>query len=144
MIDALDSALQSRGVPLHRVDGVTNPPVFGDARGRLLRRTKIVINFMRQPWDCNMLRFYLSAPNRALMISEPILPHTPVQPGVHLIEARCDQMADTILRYLRDDAARERITDAAYRLVTTELTMSSGISRILDHLPQPAYRACHG
>jgi hypothetical protein len=134
LVDALEQALHARGIPLHRVDGVINPAVHGDERSRLLRRTKIVVNLMRQPWDCNILRFYLSAPNRTLMITEPILRHTPVQPGVHLVEAPFAQLADTIARYLSDDKAREHISNAAYELVTKELTMANGIRRILDHL----------
>lgn len=131
----LEQALKARGIELYRVDGTTNPPVFGDERGHLLRRTKIIVNFVRQPWDCNVLRFYLSAPNRTLMVTEPILPHTPVRPGVHMVAAPLETLAETILRYLEDDPARERITEAAYRLVTTELTMANGMSRILGHLP---------
>jgi hypothetical protein len=36
------------------------------------------------------------------------------------------------------------ISEAAYRLVTTELTMINGIRRVLDHLfAQPHFRAQH-
>lgn len=135
-LQSLEQSLKARGVELYRVDGVARR-VFGDERALLLRRTKIVVNLVRQPWDCNVLRFYLSAPNRTLMVTEPILPHTPIRPGVHLIETPLAEMADTILRYLDDDAARARISESAYRLVTTELTMANGIRRILDHLFAP-------
>jgi spore maturation protein CgeB len=50
-----------------------------------------------------------------------------------LVEAPLGEMADTIERYLADHAARERIAEAAYRLVTSELTMANGIRRIVDH-----------
>lgn len=140
----LERDLQARGIALHRVDGIANPAVFGDARARLLRRTKIIVNLVRQPWDCNVLRFYLSAPNRTLMITEPLLPHAPIQPGVHVVESPLATMADTIAHYLADATARERISDAAYHLVTTELTMAKAMRQVLDRLwPIPARAQQH-
>lgn len=130
----LERDLQARGLTLHRVDGITNPAVFGDARAQLLRRTKIIVNLVRQPWDCNVLRFYLSAPNRTVMITEPMLPHAPIHPGVHVVESSLTAMPGTIAHYLADAAARERISDASYRLVTTELTMEKAMRQVLDRL----------
>lgn len=129
--------LKDRGVDLMVVDGVERPTVFGPARADLLNRTKIAINLLRKPWDSNGLRYYLAAPNRALIVTEPTLPHLPFVNGVHLVEVPIDDMADTICRYLRDDEARGRITERAYQLVTTDLTMARGVSQVLEQIPFP-------
>jgi hypothetical protein len=116
------------------VDGIENPFVFGDERTALLNRAKVVLSLQRKEWDNHSFRYYLAALNRALIVAEPTLPHTPFTPGVHLVEARVEHMADTIAEYLSDELKRGRIVAEAYRLVTTELTMKNGIRRLLDEV----------
>jgi hypothetical protein len=128
--------LKARGVDLLVIDGVENPPTYGAARANLLARTKVVVNILRQPWDSNALRYYLAAPNKALIVSEPTLLHTPFMNGVHLVETPLDQMADAVCHYLDDEEARSRIAARAYELVTTELTMARGLSQVLKRLPE--------
>jgi hypothetical protein len=128
--------LRRRGIEVAVVDGVAQPAVFGEQRVRLLNRTQIVLNLLRAPWDSNALRFYLAAPNRALVITEPTLPHHPLGNGTHLVEAPIDHMADVVCRYLADGEARQRIVDQAYRLVTTQLTMAHGVARVMHAAAQ--------
>jgi len=131
-LQRVTDALARRGVAITAIDGIRQPPVFGAERARLLSRTKIVLNLLRQPWDSNMLRFFFAAPNRALMISEPLLDHyPPVQAGVHLVETSLARMADEVCRYLDDEIARNRITEQAHRLVTTELTLARGVAAVM-------------
>jgi len=134
LLKRIRAELRSRGVEILMIDGVENPYVFGEERTALLNRTKIVLNLLRERWDDNSLRYYLAAPNRALIVTEPTLPHTPFLHGVHLIEAPIEQMADTICYYLSHDEDRRRIVDQAYQLVTTELTMKRAVGRIIEQV----------
>lgn len=124
--------LRGRGVEILMVDGVENPYVFGKERITLLNRTKITLNISREQWEDSSLRYFIVAPNRAMIVTEPTLPHTPFQHGVHLVEAPIDHMADTICYYLSHEEERQRVADQAHQLVTTELTMKSSVSQILE------------
>jgi hypothetical protein len=129
----LRAELRTRGTEILMIDGIENPCVFGEAERRvLLNRTKIVVNILRTKWDNNGLRYYLAAPNRALIITEPTLPHTPFMPGMHLVEAPVEHMADTVYHYLTNEEERKYIVEKAYQLVTTDLTMKKGVSQILE------------
>jgi hypothetical protein len=135
-LQRITEELARRGVEVMLIDGVRHPPVHGAERAHLLGRSKIVLNLMRRPRDCNLLRFILSAPNRTLMISEPMLPHYPVHDGIHFVAAPLDGMADAVCRYLKDEPARNRITEQAHRLVTTDLTLARAIARIMRQAAQ--------
>lgn len=130
-LQRITEQLARRGVEVMRVDGVQHPAAYGAERAALLSRSVIVLNLTRVPRDCNLLRFALAAPNRALMISEPMLNHYPVHAGVHYVEAPLQTMPDAVCRYLEDRAARDRITEEAYRLVTSELTLARGVETIM-------------
>lgn len=132
LLKRIRSELKARGVDVLVIDGVENPYVFGEERTILLNRTKIVLNILRSKWDNNGLRYYLTAPNRSLVVTEPTLDHTPFLPGVHLIEAPVEQITDTICYYLTHEDERQRIVEQAYQLVTTELTMKAGASQVLE------------
>ncbi len=122
------------GVEMLVVDGKENPFVFGEKRTYLLNRTKIVLNLLRKPWDENAMRYFVTAPNRALIVTEPTLPHTPFRNGVHLVESPVEQMAETICYYLTHEEERKKIADQAYDLVTSDLTMQKGVAQILSQL----------
>lgn len=135
-LERITDDLARRGVEVTLIDGVHHPPVHGAERARLLSRSAIVLNLMRRPRDCNLLRFLLAAPNRTLMVSEPMLPHYPVHDGTHFIAAPLQTMADAVCRYLDDEPARNRITEQAHRLVTTDLTLARAIQRIMQQAAQ--------
>jgi hypothetical protein len=90
-----------------------------------------VLNLLREPWDDNSMRFCLAAPNRAMIITEPTLPHSPFQPGVHMVEAPVDKMAEIICHYLGCDQARAPFVDRAYNLAVKELPIGKGLARVL-------------
>ena len=131
-LQRITDTLARRGIEVTVVDGVRRPAVFGAERARLFSRSTIVLNLLRQPWDSNLLRFFLAAPNRALVVSEPQLPHQAVHSGTHLVEAPLERMADEVCRYLADDAARSRITEQAHRLVTTDMTIANGARLVMQ------------
>jgi hypothetical protein len=132
ILNRIRAELRARGIEILVIDGVENPYVFGEERTVILNRAKVVMNILRKKSDNNAVRFCLAAPNHALVVTEPTLPHTPFRSGVHLVEAEIDQMADTICYYLAHEEERKRITEQACRFVTTELTMKKGVSRILE------------
>jgi len=135
-VEWITGELARRGVEVTVIDGVRHAPVYGPERNRLFSRAKIALNLLRQPWDSNLLRFALAAPNGALMISERMLAHYPVHDGIHLVETPLDQMAEVVCRYLEDDDARARIVDRAHTLVSTELTMAHGVRTIMRKVVQ--------
>jgi len=131
VLQAVRADLRRRGLDMLMVDGEEHPYVFGDERTRLLNRTRVALNILREPWDNHSLRYFLAAPNRAMVVTEPTYPHTPFEPGVHLVSAPVDQLADTIAHYVTHETERSRIAERAYELVTSELTMRRSVSDIL-------------
>lgn len=134
LLNHIQAELRERGVEMMRVDGIEHPYVFGEERTILLNRTQIVLNLLREKWDNNALRYYLAAPNRALIVTEPTLPHTPFLPGVHLVEAPPEKIADTICYYLTHEEERRRIADQAHQLITTNLTMRAALRQVLQRV----------
>jgi hypothetical protein len=130
----IQAELKERGIDLLMVDGVHHPYVFGKERTRLLNRTKIVLNVLRAEWDDNAMRYCLAAPNRALIVTEPTLNHTPFVSNIHLVEANVNNITDRICYYLSHEEEREEIVEQAYQLVTTEMTMQSGVEKILEQV----------
>ncbi|MCA9936344.1 MAG: glycosyltransferase family 1 protein [Ardenticatenaceae bacterium] len=134
LLRQLRTELQQRGVNLLMVDGIEHPYVFGHERTVLLNRSKITLNLLRQPWDDNSMRFYLAAVNGTLVVSEPMLPHSPFVDGQHLIVAPLAQLADTICYYLEHEAERQQLTNQARHFVLTELTMRNSMIHIIAEL----------
>ncbi len=132
LLQRVRAELKQRGIDILMIDGVEHPYVFGQERTRLLNRTKVVLNLLRAPWEDNSPRFYLAALNRALIVSEPMLPHTPFVPGRHLVESPHAQIADTISYYLAHDEQRQRIVAQAHELVTTDWTLDKVVARIIQ------------
>jgi len=134
LLERVRAELRERGVEILMIDGVENPYVFGEERTVLLNRTRIILNILRAEWDNHSLRYFLAASNHALIVTEPTLPHIPFLPGVHLVEAPIEQLADMIYYYLSHEEERQRIADQAYQLVTTELTMRNSVKHILEQI----------
>ena len=133
LLQRIRAELQARDVNMLFIDGVENPYVFGKERTKLLNRTKIVLNLLRKEWDENAMRYYLATLNRALIVTEPTLPHhPPFVNGVHLIEVPTDQMAYTICYYLSHEKERQQIVEQAYQLITGDLTLKNTLSDILQ------------
>jgi len=134
MLDRLREELDTYGVKIHMVDNVENPFVFDEERTQLLNRTKITLNLLRTGYDENSLRICMAAPNRSLVVSEPLLAHVPhYKAGIHYVSPpTIDKLAETILYYLEHTEERLRIIENAYQLLTTTLTMNHSIKIILE------------
>lgn len=118
LLQQLRSDIKVVGIDLLMIDGEENPYVFGEERTRLLNRTKIMVNLLREEWDDNSMRFSLAAHNHALVITEPTLSHSDFVPGEHLVETPIERLAETICYYLTHETERKRITDQAYQLIS--------------------------
>jgi hypothetical protein len=114
------------------IDNEENPYVFGRERTKMLNRAKITLNITRTWFDDNFSRFSMAAPNRSLVVSEPMLPHClEYKAGFHYVSAPLDELSETILHYLEADQERGRIVENAYRLLTTELTMVNSVAKVM-------------
>jgi hypothetical protein len=131
LLDEIEAALARRGVKMLRVDGIHHPYVFGPERVELFNRARLVLNILRQPHDSNLLRLYLAAPNRAMMISEPLLPHAPFVQNRHIVYAPVAELADTALHFLTYEQERRAIAEEAHQLVTTELTLMHAVENFI-------------
>jgi hypothetical protein len=138
LLTQLQTDLRARGLDLMRVDSLQHPFVFGQARTALLNRTQIVVNFVREPWDNNGLRYFLAAANGALNVSEPTLPHTPFVPGQHLVEAPPVRMAEVIAQLINHPAQRDRLAAAGQHLARVEHSTERGVARLLHRLDPAA------
>jgi hypothetical protein len=134
VLDRVRKDLHEFGVEVLMIDGVENPYVFGHERTVILNRTKIAINVLREEWDNHSLRYFLSAQNGVLVVTEPTLPHTPFISGEHIVDSSIDRMADVINHYLNNEFDRKQIVDKAYRLVKYEITMEKSVSSIIERV----------
>jgi len=124
-------ALRHAGVNVVARGSWDDPELFGEGRVRLLNRTKILLNVPRHPGLLSGQRMILGMANKALVVAEPVYAPGPYVPGVHYVSAALEDFPETIGRFLADDAARQAIVDAAYELVTSELTLSASVETIL-------------
>jgi hypothetical protein len=133
ILDRVRNELESKGVRMHVADGKENPFIFDDERIYYLNRSKITLNITRTWYDDNFSRIALAAPNRSLIVSEPVLPHCPsFIAGTHYVSVPIDSLAKTILYYLENEEERLRIVENAYRMVTTKLVFRQSIKSIMD------------
>lgn len=143
LLDRVGTELKTHGVRIHIADGKENPFIFGDERIDYLNRSKITLNLTRTWYDDNFSRIALAAPNRSLIVSEPLLPHCPsLLAGTHYVSAPADSLAETILYFLNHEAERLSIIDNAYGLVTTKLVFRKSIKSIMDTVNQ-VYHPSH-
>lgn len=132
LIDRVRADLAKAGVEVYMADNDEHPFVFGEQRTRMLNRAKVTLNITRTWYDDNFSRFSMAAPNRSLVVSEPMLPHCPEYvAGVHYVSAPVEELAGRIVHYLTHDAEREQIVQAAYELTVQELTMVNSVHRAL-------------
>jgi hypothetical protein len=132
ILDMVAKELSSQGVKIHMADNQQNPFIFGDVRTRYLNRAKITLNITRTWYDDNFSRFVLAAPNRSLIVSEPVLQHCPeFQKGVYFVSSQIEDLSKTILYYLENEPERQQIVENAYHFVTQELRFSKILKNML-------------
>ena len=132
----LRAALDERGIRLHVSDG----DYFGEARARLLNRSKVIVNLRSNSWHPELVRFVLAAMCGTAIVSD--LPGTDTDPfvsGRHFVAVEGDELANAITELVLDDARRSVLTLEALQLVQTELTMAHVAQEFLG-LVNPAGR----
>jgi hypothetical protein len=95
---------------------------------------------LREKWDDNSLRFGLATHNKALIMTEPMVDHTPhLIAGRHLVVAAPERMAETIAHYLAHEEERRLIVDAAYELVRSQRRGGIGdlVALAIGRQPRP-------
>jgi hypothetical protein len=102
----------------------------GEERTEVVNRTKILLNLLQHPQDFTGHRLVLGAANKALVVSELMVDSEPFQPGRHMVQAPVEELADRIVYYLEHEDERQRISEAAYELVTTRLSMTRALETI--------------
>ena len=140
LVTVLEKTMTSRKIRFVIKDGSKERgSVHGEDRMNLLNRSKIMLNIMRQPWDDLVYRELLAAPNRAMVVSESLIPTAlgPFYPNAHFAMAELDQLVDTITHFLKHDEERHIITNSAYDFVTKEMTMENMVGLLLDELGLP-------
>jgi hypothetical protein len=78
------------------------------------------------------MRYYVTALNRAAIVTELTLPHVPFVNGEHLLEAPIAGIPETTRQLLSNDHQKRALTERAFDLVTTELTMAKGVATVLS------------
>ena len=74
----------------------------------------------------------MAAPNRSLIVSEPMLPHCPeYKAGTHYVAAPIEELSAVILHYLEAEDERRKITACAYNLLTQQLTLVNSVRRVM-------------
>lgn len=132
IVDGLARRLAAMGIELVIRDGSPEHGyVFGAERAEMLNRTKILLSVMRQPWDDPVFRLLLAAPNGAMVLSEPVNDSGPFVSGRHFAIACVKDMPAVVRHYLRAEEECREISEAAFNLVTQELTMAAMARRFL-------------
>jgi hypothetical protein len=137
LLDRVRRELGHLGIDMYIADNEEHAFIFGDERTHILNRAKITLNLTRTWYDDNYLRFPIVMPNRSLIVSETLLPHcTDYVPGQHYVSAPVAKLAETIHYYLVHESERRRIVENAFQLVTTELTLTNSVGRIMAAVSQ--------
>ena len=133
LLDKIKTELEKNGVNFYIADNVENPFIYGDERTQLLNRSKITLNLLPTWYDpAFIFRFHMAAGNRSMIVSEPILPHCPsYKSGEYYVEAPVNKLVDTIQYYLNNINECSRITENAFQLATTRLTLRKSVQSVM-------------
>jgi hypothetical protein len=105
--------------------------VWGEERGDLLRRTRVVLNVGRTPGNFVGLRLVLAIAAGAAVVSEPMADPFPFVAGVHFMEAPFEGLLDAARELSENEPSRRRLVDAGQALLRDELSMGRCLSRAL-------------
>lgn len=127
----LRKELEKRGQVMHVYDGQEKDFIFGDRRTQILNRTWFVLNVYPHPtWELS-IRYYISAANGAVVLTEPGKNKYSFVPGKHLVECPIKEMPDTIMYYLAHEEEWRAISAEMLRIMRRELTLEQSVASIL-------------
>jgi hypothetical protein len=111
-----------------------------EAMAEIYRRSKIVVNVGRDdyPQDANTRTFEAMASGAMLITAEPSeLSEMGFQDGVHFVSYRkTTEINPLVRRYLGDESARRKITEAARGLVLREHVYEQRVKQLLQLIDQ--------
>jgi hypothetical protein len=105
--------------------------VWGEKRGDLLRRSRIVLNVARTPGEFIGFRLILAIAAGAVVVCEPMTDPFPFVAGVHFVEAPLEGLLDAARELHGDEQRRRRIASAGQVLLAGDLSMARCLSRAL-------------
>jgi hypothetical protein len=105
--------------------------VWGAERNALLRRTRVLVNVQRVEGTFIGLRLVLALAAGVAVVTEPMADPYPFVPGVHFVEADADHLLSGARALLADERRRREIVAAGQALLTTELSMTRSLERVL-------------
>lgn len=106
---------------------------FGNARTRLLNRTKLVLHIHKYPWDTPWMRWGFASACGAAMISETLSDQRPLQAGVHYIEAAFDKLPATIEKALVDPESLRTMAHRCLLRLEEEASLARSVEAIVSH-----------
>jgi hypothetical protein len=122
----LVSKLRRRGLVAHVPEDV----VWGEARTRLVNRSRMMLHLHQFSWDTPWIRWCIASANGAVVVSETLSVPTPLRPGIDYLEAPLESLADEILALSRDEPRRLAMRDACRARIDATMTQAAS----LDHL----------
>jgi hypothetical protein len=105
--------------------------VWGQERGDLLRRSRVVVSVARVPGNFVGIRLVLAIAAGAVVVSEPMTDPFPFVGGVHFVEAPLEGLLDAARELHADEPRRRRMAEAGQALLAGELSMARCLSRAL-------------
>ena len=127
----LKREIEKRGLVMNIYDGKINSFIFGDHRTNILNRTWFVLNLFTNPKDELSIRYYISAANGAVVISEPGENKYPFVSGKHLIECNLEHMPDTIDYYIRNKSKWLAISTEMLSFLQRDVKLEETISTLI-------------
>jgi hypothetical protein len=138
---AMLDRLRKAGVRVTAVGSWNDPNCWGEARTRLLNRTKILLNFARTPAEFSGMRLLLGMRNKVLVLSEPMYKPAPYIPGEHFVMAGGEgEMPGLIRHYLAHEEERQRVAECGYAFAVREMSMRQAVRKVVGHLRDWAAR----
>ncbi|MBN2489941.1 MAG: glycosyltransferase family 1 protein [Planctomycetes bacterium] len=108
---------------------------WGKQRARLLRAARIQLSLrVTEVPELAGHRFAMALANRCFLLSEPLPPGSPFQPGVHFAEATASSMIDRISRHLEHADPRAAIAARGHAFFRSEYRLETFVQRILPML----------
>lgn len=134
LIDRIEKELKRAGIEMYIADGEKKPLIYHKERIEIINRSLITVNIQYIPYIVTLpLRFGVVAGNKSMVLAEEMPNHSPdILPGEHYITSPRNEIIEKIFYYLENDQERKRITEKAFILATTQLTMQKSLSRLID------------
>jgi hypothetical protein len=128
LLSELTSTLADKGFSVKVVES----SLYGEERNQTIARSKVVLHFRNYPWELPRLRLMMAFASGSLYVTEEFSDTAPFVRDEHFVMAPPAEISPTIIRYLRDDAARLKIATNAARLATQQLDLGRVLLRACE------------